>query len=199
MISAENLAAFWLFAIVATATPGPNNMMALAASTRVGFVRSLPLVLGIASGVCGLIIAVGFGLGAAFESMPWLYDLLRVVGSSYLLYLALRIATAGVIDDQHATSTPIGFINGVLFQLVNPKAWVIAVSIVSTYVPAQQFNANVVMLAVIFGLTAIGAVSIWTGFGSSMRRLLGDQNNARWFNRSMGVGLALSILPMLWL
>ena len=197
VITSENLAAFWLFAIVATASPGPNNMMVLAASARVGFVRSIPLVLGIAAGVCALIISVGLGLGAVFEAQPWLYSVLRVVGSMYLLYLAWQIANAGAINDREDAGSALGFANGATFQLVNPKAWVIAISIVSTYVPSENFTANVVLLALIFGLTAIVAVSMWAGFGSPLRQLLRAPRKALWFNRAMGAALMVSVLPML--
>lgn len=199
MISLENLAAFLLFAIVATASPGPNNMMALAASARVGFVRSVPLVLGIAAGVCLLIISVGLGLGTVLESLPWLYDLLRVAGTAYLLYLAWQIAAAGVIDTSDRGQSPLTFLNGATFQIVNPKAWVIATSIVSTYVPAANYTANVILLAFIFGLTAIVAVSLWAGFGSTLRRSLSEPRTALWFNRIMGGALAVSVLPMAFL
>lgn len=197
MISLENLSAFWLFAIVATATPGPNNMLALTASARMGFVRSMPLVLGIASGVSMLIICVGLGVGAMFESAPWLYFVLRIIGATYLLYLAWRIAVAGVITASRRADCALGFINGAVFQLVNPKAWMIALSIVSTYVPAQRFVPNVILLAVIFGLTAIVAVGMWPGFGSSLRRVLSNPRTAVWFNRVMGVTLALTVLRIL--
>jgi threonine/homoserine/homoserine lactone efflux protein len=197
MISMENLFAFWLFAIVAIATPGPNNMLVLAASARVGFVRSMPLVLGIATGVSVLIIGVGLGLGAMFESAPWLYSMLRIIGTTYLLYLAWRIATAGVVTTNSKNDRALGFIDGAVFQLVNPKAWMIALSIVSTYVPAQQFLANVIVLAVTFGSTAIIAVGMWAGFGNKLRRMLGKPKAALWFNRAMGVTLALTVLPIL--
>ena len=197
MISLDNLLAFCLFAIVATATPGPNNMLALTASARMGFVRSMPLVLGIACGVSVLIICVGLGVGAMFESAPWLYSTLRIVGATYLLYLAWRIATAGVITTRSNSEPALGFVSGAVFQLVNPKAWMIALSIVSTYVPAQQFSAHVILLAIIFGLTAIVAVGMWAGFGSSLRRVLSKPQTALYFNRAMAVTLALTVLPIL--
>lgn len=46
MISLDLLAAFWLFAIVASGSPGPATVMALAAGANVGFRRTLPLVFG---------------------------------------------------------------------------------------------------------------------------------------------------------
>jgi threonine/homoserine/homoserine lactone efflux protein len=88
VITLDDLLAFWLFAVVATTSPGPDNMMGLAASARVGFLRRIPLVLGIAAGISLLVISVGLGLGALFESLPWLHNSLRVAGSVYLLYLA---------------------------------------------------------------------------------------------------------------
>ena len=73
----------------------------------------------------------------------------------------------------------------------------LVLGIVSTYVPAQRLVANVILLAVIFGLTAIVTVSLWAGFGSSLRRALGNPRTALYANRAMGLTLALTVLPIL--
>jgi threonine/homoserine/homoserine lactone efflux protein len=197
MISAENLAAFWLFAIVASGTPGPNNMLVLASSTRSGFMRNVPLILGIAMGVFVLIVAVGSGLNTLIEAIPQLYQVLQIVGASYLLYLAWRIANAGVMSSADAQHRPLGFSNGALFQLVNPKAWMIALSIVSTYTPKDQFLANVLLLALIFSLTAMATLCLWATFGAALRQCLSDPALAIWCNRAMGIGLVLAVIPIL--
>jgi threonine/homoserine/homoserine lactone efflux protein len=144
-----------------------------------------------------LIIGVGLGVGTMFESAPWLYAILRIIGGAYLLYLAWRMATAGVIAANTKNDGTLGFINGAVFQLVNPKAWMIALSIVSTYLPTQRLVANVILLAVIFGFTAVGAVALWAGFGSSLRRALSKPRTALFVNRAMGVALAITVLPIL--
>jgi threonine/homoserine/homoserine lactone efflux protein len=47
------------------------------------------------------------------------------------------------------------------------------------------------------GLTALGAVSAWAGFGSSLRRFLSVARRAFWFNRAMGLALVVSVVPII--
>ena len=69
--------------------------MVLASGANWGLARTLPHILGIAVGFPVMIVAVGFGLDAAFEAFPQLYEILKWVAFAYLLYLAWRVANAG--------------------------------------------------------------------------------------------------------
>lgn len=91
-MSFELLLAFMAFAFVTSVTPGPNNTMLLASGANFGFRRSVPHMLGIAFGIVVMVAAVGMGLSGLFRAYPVLYDVLRWVGATYLLYLAWRIA-----------------------------------------------------------------------------------------------------------
>jgi len=119
-----SLAPFALFCLIATATPGPNNMINLAQGMRVGFWRALPFAVGTGFGVGSLLFVVALGLGAAAAASPIVSLVMRVATGLYLLYLAWKIATSAPMGE----STPgaaLGFWGGIGFQLINPKSWVI--------------------------------------------------------------------------
>ena len=120
------------FAFASSITPGPNNVLLAASGLTFGFRRTLPLVLGIEVGFLLLLLAVAVGLGAIFERLPWLQLALRVVGVTYLLYLAWSLwrssATGGATLDR-----PLGFAWGAMFQLVNPKAWMMAITMATAF------------------------------------------------------------------
>ena len=65
-----SIAPFTLFCLIATATPGPNNMINLAQGMRLGFWRALPFAVGTGLGVGSLLFAVAMGLGAATSASP---------------------------------------------------------------------------------------------------------------------------------
>ncbi len=101
-LSLDLLVGFALFALVTSITPGPNNTMLLASGVNFGFNRTIPHILGITCGFFVLVVAVGFGLGAVFQTYPLLYTVLRYVGAAYLLYLAWKIAHSGPVSDSES-------------------------------------------------------------------------------------------------
>ena len=61
-----------MFAFVALATPGPNNMMVLASGVHFGFRHSFPHLASIALGLGLKILLVSLGFGQMSERLPWL-------------------------------------------------------------------------------------------------------------------------------
>lgn len=194
------LLAFSLFAMVTSITPGPNNVMLLASGVNFGFRATLPHMFGISLGFLILILAIGFGLAEVFARFPWLYSILKWAGASYLLYLAWRIAISGPPEDVNPdirSAKPMSLIGAAAFQWVNPKAWVMAVSTFSAYVPTSSGTAAIIIAAVLFALICLPSVGIWTLFGSGLRRFLRVRRNLIAFNYSMSAALVLSLYPLL--
>lgn len=192
------LIAVALFAMVMSITPGPNNLMLLASGVNFGFRATVPHMLGITVGFFILILAIGFGLAEIFLQLPWTYSALKWAGAVYLLYLAWRIARSGPPEDSNTHSTkPLSFLGAAAFQWVNPKAWVMVVSTFSIYVPAASGAMVILGVAIVFALTCVPSVAIWTLFGSGLRRLLKVRRNLLIFNYCMAVALVLSLYPLL--
>ncbi len=83
--------------------------MVLASGVRVGVSRSVPLVLGIATGVAVQLAAIGFGLSVVFDAVPVLHQVLRFGGAAYLIWLAYHIAMGGPIRGSADGKPPMGF------------------------------------------------------------------------------------------
>lgn len=197
-MSAEIYFALITFAFVTSVTPGPNNLMLLSSGVNFGFKRTIPHMMGIGFGFFILLIATGFGLAALLEYMPILYTALKFAGGAYMLYLAWKIATSGEISaEDKAASKPISFIQAALFQWVNPKAWVMAVTGIATYTAGQDYTSMVIIISVIFTLVNVPSVSLWAGLGTLMRSMLSDPVKLKVFNITMGLLLVASLWPML--
>ncbi|MDX1451618.1 MAG: LysE family translocator [Oleiphilaceae bacterium] len=196
-MSIELLVALSLFAFVSSITPGPNNLMLMASGANFGFVRTVPHMLGVGIGFTLMVILVGSGLMHLFDAYPRSYTVLQVVSVVYLLFLAYKIATAGKPDTRkNHRAKPITFVQAVLFQWVNPKAWTMALTAISVYAPERSLNA-VLLVAMVFGLINLPSVSVWTVLGLQMRKLLTNPVRLRWFNLTMAVLLVASLFPML--
>ncbi|MFV3306724.1 LysE family translocator [Pseudomonas sp. NY15181] len=194
----ELLGAFVLFAFVTSITPGPNNMMLLASGVNFGVRRTLPHMLGISIGFLLLVVAVGTGLHQLFERFPASYQALRYAGGAYLLYLAWKIARSGApqATGEH-NARPMSFLQAAAFQWVNPKAWVMAVGAIATYLPPDAFISNVILLATLFAVVNLPSVGVWTILGSLLRRWLENPMRLRLFNLGMAALLVASLYPLL--
>ena len=199
-MSHATLLAFALFAFAASITPGPNNLMLLASGATFGFRATLPHLLGVASGFLLLVACVGFGLAEVFSRWPWVYTGMRWVGAAYMLYLAWRIATAPGPDGSRAAgraSRPMSFLGAVAFQWVNPKAWLMAVSAFSTYIPAGRGILLPLGAVLLFGAINLPSITAWAFGGSHLQRVLRTPGRALAFNLLMSGLLLASLLPML--
>lgn len=187
-----------LFVVVSSITPGPNNMMILASGVNFGFARSLRHLLGISLGFGLMVLLVGLGLHTVLEQWPMVYSVMRWAGAAYLVWLAWKLAHAGPPSPQAPqASHPMGFFGAAAFQWVNPKAWVMAVTAISTFLPAQAQPVQVAALAALVIAWNLPCVATWGAFGSAMRRILQDPKRLTMFNRLMALALVGSLIPML--
>jgi threonine/homoserine/homoserine lactone efflux protein len=192
---------FWAlaaFAFVASITPGPNNLMLMTSGVKYGFGRTLPHLIGVILGFAVMIAVVGFGLDVIFQRFPIALPIMRIVGSLYMLWLALRIALARPIGQVEPGGRPIGFLAAAGFQWVNPKAWVMALSALSTYAGiVDDYSRSVLLTALLCGLIAVPCSAAWALFGASLSRLIRDPRVTRPFNWTMAALLIASIAPTL--
>ena len=73
----DYLYAVVLFAISASVTPGPNNIMVMSAGANFGIRKSLPLLMGICVGFTLMLLLVGLGFGQLFTLFPNLAEMRR--------------------------------------------------------------------------------------------------------------------------
>ncbi len=181
------------FAIATSITPGPNNLMLMASGANFGFRRTLPHMLGISLGHMFMVVLVGLGLSQLFERFPVLHTAMQVASIAYLLYLAWKIANAAPPAEGHQKGKPFTFLQAAAFQWVNPKAWFMAISAVSVYVPDKTF-AVIFLVAATFACTNFPSIFVWTALGVQLRRFLTSRTRLRAFNWTMAALLMLSLV-----
>ena len=90
------------------------------------------------------------------------------------------------------------FLQAAAFQWVNPKAWVMAVTAITTYSMPNAYMLSVLLLTGLFMAMAVPGCSAWILFGSGLRRWLANPTRLRLFNVTMAVLLVLSLIPAFW-
>ena len=191
------LAALTVFCVVTLFTPGPNNIMLMTTGLNFGFRRAMPHLFGVALGFGVMVLAVGLGLGAVVTLYPVLYEVIKYLGATYLLYLAWAIATSGPIESRdEARGRPFTFLQAAAFQWVNPKAWVMALGAISTYATIAVFPLNMIVIATIFGSLGIAGAATWVGVGTALQPLIKNPKAVRVFNVIMALLLVASLYPI---
>lgn len=194
----ETLAALIGFAFVMSLSPGPGNFLLLASGANFGMVRTVPLILGISFGFLSMVFIVGLGLGEVMARYPVIDDILRLICLAYILWLAFRIArirSFGSAD--HPAARPVSFIEAATLQLVNPKAWTVALIVTVTYMSPDGGIVGLLVMIGIFALVNIPTISSWALFGAVMRNFISHGNRTRIFNIIMALLLVASIAPLL--
>jgi threonine/homoserine/homoserine lactone efflux protein len=135
------LAALFVVHLLVVASPGPAFLAV--SRTAISSSRSAGVIAagGLATGALIWAIATMFGLDVLFAGAPWLYDVLRLGGAAYLIYLGigmLRSAWRGerLAGDAPAASANRTFLRSLGVQLSNPKAAVFFGSIFVALLPA---------------------------------------------------------------
>jgi len=186
------------FILASSVTPGPNNTMLMASGVNFGMRRTLPHLAGVQFGFGFMLLCVGTGLHAVMAQFPMFYDALRFAGAAYMLVIAWKLATAQSANAEvQRPAQPMGFWGAVAFQWVNPKAWVMAVTFMSTYPPAHAGISEIAPLVLLFMALGMPFSALWAGFGSAMRSFLQDPKRLRIFNITMALALVASLYPML--
>lgn len=181
------------FALAASLTPGPVNIVALSAGLNHGFRRSLRHITGASVGFTLLLVLVGLELQSLFQHVPLAGAMLRWAGVAFLLYMAVALVMA---DGREVASAPVAapsFYQGALMQWLNPKAWVASAAAVSAY---TRDGVQMTALAAIFFILCYASISAWAAMGHWLGARLTQPRHLRRLNRAMAALLVASALAM---
>ncbi|MCW1950685.1 MAG: LysE family transporter [Octadecabacter sp.] len=156
---------FLAFATSQVGTPGPANMVLLATGARFGLRRAVPFVAGVALGKQLIIWPLGFGLMAAQDDYPLIFNALKWVSVAYILWLAYRVAGMRLKVGE-AEGQPPGFAAGLIVHPLNPKAWAMITTGFTTFTAAgtPPLQATATIAICLLGLQML-LHPIWTYAG----------------------------------
>ena len=164
-----------MFAVVSSITPGPNNIMLTSSGIWFGFRRSIPHMLGITVGFGVLLGICAAGIGALVMAVPAAQTALKIAGSGYLLYLAWQMRNMNFDRKVEQAHHPMSFMGAAAFQFLNPKAWVMAITGGSAFLPNIVPGwLAVAVYCLVFCAINLPCISVWAGAGALLRRFLGQ-------------------------
>ncbi|WP_353981268.1 LysE family translocator [Salinicola endophyticus] len=181
------------FALAASLSPGPVNLVAFHLGLNRGLIPALRHVSGATCGFSVLLLSIGAGL-QWLTQWAALMHAIRLGGVAFLLYLAWRLARSdGALTQNTAARSP-SFVGGALMQWLNPKAWIASGAGMAAYTAGDP--ARAVPFALIFFGVCYLSVGSWALLGAGLRRRLPSPERVRWLNRGMGLALLVSALML---
>lgn len=193
----ETLVPLILFALISTSTPGIATTLSTASGARFGFRHSVPLMAGSAAGLATVAAAGAAGLAGLLAALPSLQLAMKVAGSLYLIWLAIRIGRAGAPNLDIGMARPHSFFGGAGIQWMNPKGWAMGLAAAASFAALANGPLQLaLLLGAVFGLAAAFSLALWCVAGALLARLLKTERQWRALNIVLGLLLAASILQM---
>lgn len=184
------------FALAASISPGPVNLVCLSSGTRYPLSRGLVFVTGATLGFIALFIAVGLGLYSMLAVLPGLQEALRWAGIVFLLYLSVRLfRDDGRLPEGGDNEAP-GFMTGALMQWLNPKAWLASASGIGAYTNGDDMQ-QVILFALLYLPICWLSLGSWVYAGAFLRRYVHRPAVLITINRTLAVLLAASCVYLL--
>jgi threonine/homoserine/homoserine lactone efflux protein len=169
-----SLLAFALVALGLVLTPGPNMMYLVSRSICQGRKAGLISLGGVGLGFLVYMVAAALGVTALLLAVPLAYEVLRLTGAAYLLYLAWQALKPGGRSPFQIRNLPVDsprklFTMGLLTNLLNPKAAMLYLSLLPQFIDpfrgsvlTQSLVLGSLQIAISLGVNALIAVAAGT-------------------------------------
>jgi threonine/homoserine/homoserine lactone efflux protein len=183
-----------LFGIAGAYIPGPNNIIASHSGFNFGFIKTIPLILGVGFGWTFILIMFESGLIFVFQQFPILQTIVKVIGTIFIVFLAYKVAFTKMRSTK-ATKAPITFIDTLLLQTVNPQGILTAMLIVSTFLdPNNNYLRDAIWVTSTMFIIAVSSVAFWVLIGQYLRKVATNEKFIKIFNYSMSFLLIVCVL-----
>ncbi len=187
----------WSFLFIASMTPGPNNSMLATSVAVFSWKKTLPHACGVVFAAPLGFFLVALSLGSVQSIIPDLQIYMKIIGFIIITYFSLKIFYNAYLEykkqyQKHTYDTvsqgdyklakqnmevkPMRFYGAAIFQLVNPKLWLIAVAVSTTYLQSQiDIISQAFIIYIMAVLTAIPSVFTWMFIGKIIGDIMGTK------------------------
>jgi len=188
----------------AAITPGPNNVIVMSAAVQGGVRGAAPAIAGVVAGSLLLLGCTSISLATLVAADPRILIAVSALGVGYLIWMgAAMILDAGRAPSATDRRLPSTMCAVAVFQLVNPKAWLLILGATATATAAADSSTDSVGLRAGFGLAVVivavtgSSLLVWALVGVGLSRWLDRSSRKKTFDRAMGALLVASALLLL--
>lgn len=203
MIPVETITVFFAASVALAFAPGPDNIFVLTQSALHGRKAGLLVTFGLCTGLLVHTAAVSLGVAAIFQTSALAFNILKIVGAMYLLYLAWQAFKAGATKIEESAVLHMDFpklyYRGVIMNITNPKVAIFFLAFLPQFADPSLGSITIQMMLfggifIIATLLIFGSIAWSAGFLGEW--LKGSEKAQIVMNRIAGtvfVGLALRL------
>lgn len=164
MPSAETLLIFAALSLGLAVTPGPNMLYLVSRALAQGTSAGMISLIGCQAGSLAIMLCAAAGITAALLAIPYAWDVLRLGGAAYLLFLAWQCVRPGgqpLFAARRLPQEPAARLFGVGFATaaLNPKVALFYMAVLPPFLDPER--GSLLVQAVMLGLTQIVVCTLW--------------------------------------
>lgn len=204
MIDSTLLVLFIPTFFLVSITPGMCMTLAMTLGMSIGVRKTLWMMWGELLGVALVAIAAVVGVSAVMLQFPQIFNVLKLVGASYLLYVGINMWQSKgklAVGNESTSNTQVDrqqlFNQGLITAIANPKGWAFMVSLLPPFINpniALPMQLSVLITVILF--SEFTCMMLYATGGKTIGKLLTQKNNVKLLNRISG---SLMMLVALWL
>ena len=204
-MSSETFLLYVLTWALVALTPGPAVFCAVTQATRHGFRASLAGISGTQAGNLVFFIAIALGLATLLQTATIAFEMLRIAGAAYLIFLGCR-AFRSTFSRRDAASRgePLPakhrslFLQGLAIQLTNPKALLFVSALLPQFIDARlPLLPQLALLVVTTVLVDCLVLSSYALVADRCSQSIHNSPALSWLERAFGTALVLLGLRIL--
>ena len=200
----STLFAFALIALGMALTPGPNMIYLVSRSLCQGKTAGMVSLGGTGLGFVFYMLCAAFGITALLMTIPVAYDILKIAGAFYLIYLGWKTIQSPhspfeITSNQSYSNSKL-FLMGFLTNLLNPKIAMMYLALLPQFIKPHQGDVLVQTLSLGFVQIVISLFinMLFIFSASSFTQLLNRHalwlKMQKWFMGTVFFGLATQIM-----
>ncbi|MDC5818871.1 LysE family transporter [Vibrio europaeus] len=173
------------YAIGVMYTPGPVNLLGLHSGLNRNTRSHLGFFIGVGMAMFILFVMLGF-IGLKVIN-PQVLPFISLAGCLYILHIAWKVAGANVeLSQETSDSNSLSFRDGLLMQLLNPKALVATLPVSTIQFPSVGITGGAIVLwSLVLAILAFGAPTSYSLAGLVLGKRISNPNYFKVFNLLM--------------
>jgi threonine/homoserine/homoserine lactone efflux protein len=203
-VDSPGLGLYILASLALIATPGQDMLYVITRSLAQGRFAGVCSAIGVCTGILVHTALAALGVGAILHASETLFEVLKLIGAAYLVYLGIRLIlsrhAAHEFRGETGRLSPLALVwQGVLSNVTNPKIILFFFAFLPQFVDPASVHAtrDLIFLGVLYAVLAL-PIKVGVGFaaGSLSERVLRRPGALVWVNRVSGsvlVGLGLRL------
>jgi len=186
--------------------PGPDMILLLQTGARQGKAMALATAAGLGLARACHVALAGMGLATLFKVAPWTFDVVRLAGAAYLLWIGVQCLRSNPLPNLNAgDGTPPAhawreaFQRGLLTNLLNPKALLFCSVLLPQFIDPHgaPVTAQFALLGSILVAVGLAFDSCYGLAGARIGRWLerspSAQKAQQWLFGSLLIGFAIRL------